>query len=388
MRFSVRACCTAAACLATAVATACTSTASSQPSRPESLAEPTVSAATGHVNAVTVACTDSTSDAATIQQAIDSSAPGAVIEIDGGICLLTTGIVFRGDRTYVGLSTTGTILKQDAGMSYVLGSRAYADNYTGTGEPVTIRDLTVECDGSGTTDGIILLNWQADVEHVDVNGCAGSGIVDTNTPADGSAITNTSVNSRFDDNFINNSGQYGFEVTDSGDSVTDGFLEDNQIASSRLDAIHLDNAAGWDISGNNVYGIGQDAIYANRLFGTTISNNYIEDFGDQEKSGTWYGIAATVQGGVGSTIYNNKIFNGHGESAGARYVYLAISRVNYAIGYLSVTGNVVVGDRPSDVGLSFNGGSAKLVVAASGNEVAQVGTATVATSSVTLTSGA
>jgi hypothetical protein len=384
----VRACQAAAALLiAVAAVAGCTSTAESEPAGPEAGVQPTVPAATGPVNAVTATCADRTSDATTIQQAIDSSSPGAVIEIAGGICLLTKGIIFRGDRTYIGYSTTGTILKQDAGMGYVLAADAYADNFSGTGEPVTIRDLTVECNGSGTTDGIIVLNWQADVEHVDVDGCGGAGIVDTNTTANGGAITNTSVNSRFDNNFISGSGQYGFEVYDSRNSVTDGYLEDNQIAASRLDAIHLDNAAGWDISDNNLYGDAQDAIYASRLFATTSSGNYIEDFGYQQTSGTWYGIVATAQGGTGSTIFNNKIFNDKADSAGARYVSLAISQVNYATGYLSVTGNVVVGDRASDVGFSFDGGSNKLVVTSSGNEVAQVGTIMSVASTVTLTSG-
>jgi hypothetical protein len=85
-------------------------------------------------------------------------------------------------------------------------------------------------------------------EGVDVNGCGGSGIVHTNTPATGGAITNTSVNSRFDNDFVSNSGLYGFENYDSRNSVTDGYFDDNQIASSGQDAIHLDNAVGWHVS--------------------------------------------------------------------------------------------------------------------------------------------
>jgi hypothetical protein len=272
-------------------------------------------------------------------------------------------------------------------MKYVLGSQAYADNIPWTGDPVTIRDLTIDCNGSGSTDGIIVLNWQALVEDVDVNGCGGSGVVDTNRTANGHAIYNTSVNSRFDNNFISNSGAYGFEVQDSGNSVTDGFLDDNQIASSGLDAIHIQNAAGWDISGNHLYSDAQNAIYASRLDGTTISNNYIEDFGATQRSGIWYAVVATVQGGIGSTIFNNKISNDKGESPGARYIYVCILGTNYGTGYLSVTGNVIVGDRLSDVGVSFSGGANRLVVASSGNEVANVGITRSDTSSVTETAG-
>jgi hypothetical protein len=323
---------------------------------------------------VHVTCQDRSTDAATLQQAIDSSPVGAAIEFQGGTCLLTKGLVLLGDRTYTGGSTTGTILKQDGPASYVLASQSYVDSQSSTGNPLTIRDLTVACDGSGSTDGIILLNWQADVDHVDASDCGGSGIVDTNTGADGSAITNTSVNSRFDNNFISGSGQYGFEVMDTGNSVTDGFLDDNQIEGSGLDAVHLDNAEGWDISGNHLYDNARDAIDALRLYGTTISGNYIEDFGDHQRSGTWYGITATAQDGNGSTIVGNKIFNDQGETSAARYVYLAVTQVNSGTGHVAVTGNVIMGDRSSDIGMLFSGGQNKLIFTSSANEVTGVGT--------------
>lgn len=381
---------TLAACTSMATGTDAGKNASVQPTRAAEGQStdfpPTVPAGISSPRAVTATCADRTSDAASLQRAINSSSPGAVIEIRG-VCLLTRGIIFLAYRTYTGYSTTGTILKQDGNMSYVLASQAYADNSSATGEPVTIRDLTVECNGSGNTNGIIVLNWQADVEGVDVHGCGGSGIVDTNSTADGKAIKNSSVNSRFDNNFISNSGRDGFEVYDSGNSVTDGFLDDNLIAHSGLDGIHLGNAAGWDVSGNHLYGNAWNGIYADRLYGTTISNNYIEDFGQGRRSGTWCGITATAQGGIGSTIFNNKIFNNLGESAGAKYIYLRITRTNYGTGYLSVTGNVIVGDKSSDVGLAFDGGSNKLIVASSGNEVVQVGTVNSDTRSATVTAG-
>jgi parallel beta-helix repeat protein len=365
---------------------ACTSMATGTDTGRSTSVPLTVPAGTRHARVVTATCAAKTSDAASLQRAINSSSPGAVIEIRG-VCLLTRGIILLAYRAYTGYSTTGTVLKQDGNMSYVLASHEYVDNSSTTGEPVTIRDLTVECNGSGATNGIVVLNWQADVEGVDVYGCGGSGIVDTNTTAGGNAIKNSSVNSRFDNNFISNSGRDGFEVHDSGNSVTDGFLNDNLIANSGLDGIHLDNAAGWDVSGNHLYGDAWNGIYADRLYGTTISNNYIENFGNRQDSGTWCGITATAQGGIGSTIFNNKIFNNAGESAGAKYIYLRITRTNYGTGYLSVTGNVIVGDKSSDVGLAFDGGSNKLIVVSSGNEVAQVGTVISDTRSATVTAG-
>jgi hypothetical protein len=308
-----------------------------------------------------------------LQRAINSSPIGAAVEFQGGTCLLTTGLKLLGNRTYTGENTTGTVLKQDGNASYILTSFAYVDNSTTTGDPLSIRDLTVSCNGSGHTDGIVLLNWLVDVENVDVSNCPGSGIVDTNTNASGEAITNSSVNSRFENNFIEDSGRYGFEVYDTGNSVTDGFLVDNQIAFSGLDAIHLDNAAGWDISGNHLYGVGQNAISASRLFGTTISDNYIEDFGDGKTSGTWYGTLGSAQDGSGSTILGNKITNYPANSGNAKYVYIGIIKTNSGTGHLSVTGNAIVGNGHG-IGILVSGGSNELDVATSGNQVADVDT--------------
>ena len=204
------------------------------------------SRATAHPPAasVQVTCHNRDTDAATLQRAIDTSPAGAAIEFRGGTCLLTKGLVLLGDRTYTGESTTRTILKQDGPAGYVLAARSYVTDAATTGDPLAVQDLTVACDGSGRTDGIIVLHWQADVEHVDVSHCGGSGIVDTSTGAGGRVITNTSVNSRFDSNFISSSGQYGFEVIDPVSAVTDGYLENNQIEGSGLDNVYLANAGG------------------------------------------------------------------------------------------------------------------------------------------------
>ena len=146
-----------------------------------------------------VNCGNSPADAATLQHAIDASPDGSVIQI-GGTCLLDRPIVLLSNRTYTGASRTGTVLRQDATMPYVLASSAYVDNSATTGSPLTIQRLTVACSGHGNTDGIIIMNWQTDVQEVDVSNCGGSGIVDTSQTPNGATIGNTSVNSRFDDN--------------------------------------------------------------------------------------------------------------------------------------------------------------------------------------------
>ena len=320
-----------------------------------------------------VNCGDTRADAAALQHAIDSSPLGSVIQI-GGTCLLDHAIVLLSNRTYTGASRTGTVLRQDATMPYVLASSAYVDNSATTGSPLTIQQLTVACSGHGSTDGIIIMNWQADVQEVDVSNCGGSGIVDTSQTPNGATIGNTSVNSRFEDNFITDCGASGFQVIDHGNSVTDGFLLDNRIADSGGNAVQMDNAAGWNISGNHLYNDKSDAIMANRLYGTTISGNYIEDFASQRTAGSWYGISGTAQGGNGSTINGNRIFNDLGETGSATHIYIGVTSVNGRTANIAIYGNAIRGAGPRDVALSFSAGAGSLTVAVAGNVITQVGT--------------
>ncbi|HEY7147602.1 MAG TPA: right-handed parallel beta-helix repeat-containing protein [Streptosporangiaceae bacterium] len=333
------------------------------------------------------ACTGTAADAAGLQRVIDASGYGSVVSVTGGTCLITRPVALLGGRTYTGGSTTGTVLRQRGRLRYLLVSASYLRNARTTGSPLAIRDLTVACDGTGATDGIVLMNWQLDVEHVNVSDCAGSGIVDTSAAADGRPITNTSVNSRFVSNFITHSGSYGFEITDPGTVVTDGYLDNNQIGFSGKDAIRMQTASGWDVSGNHLYGNAEDAIDVDGLYGTTIAGNYIEDFGARQRAGTWYGIAATAQGNVGSTISGNKLANAEGEAPGARHVYLAVTQARGGTGYLAVTGNVIIGARADDVGFSWHGSPDKLVVGAAGNVVQRVGVSHARAGDVSLSSG-
>lgn len=334
-----------------------------------------------------VACQDNSGDAARIQAAIGQSKPGGTIRFGAGTCLLTSGIVLPGNRTYAGGSTTGTVLRQDAPLAFVLASSDYTGNSATTGDPLQIRDLTVDCNGTGRTDGIVIMNWRVDVSQVDVQGCGGSGIVDTSVPRDGTPITNTSVNSRFENNFVTGSGEYGFAVIDPVNAVTDGFLTDNQIADSGSDGVDLQNAEGWNISGNHLYGDGGDGINASRLYGTTISSNYIEDFGVGRQAGTWYGIAGTTQAGPGSVLLGNKVFNLPGEHGGARHGYIAITMTNSGTGNLSVYGNVIETVAKADQAFYFNGAPHPLVVASGANQVSGPGTPRVLAGDVSISSG-
>ena len=342
---------------------------------------------------VTTRCVNAKSDAATLNTAISNSKAGDQILISGQ-CLLTSPVTLLGDRSYMGGSRTGTVLKQASGanLPYLLASDTYIGNDDYTGDPFSIHQLTINCNGghnTAATDGLVIHSWQTQATDLQVEGCHGSGIVVTNTTPNGTALTGTEVNGSISGNFIQNSGESGVYVQDSGNTATDWHLDDNYIASSGQDAIHLDNAAGWYIDGNHLYGDGNTGIYANRLFGTSITNNYIEDFGGAGGKTTWYGIDGTVQGDAASTIAGNRVFMFPAEKSGTSYRYVALTQVNYGTGYVTVTGNDIRGaGTPADTGFYYNAGSGvTLNVTSAGNSVSSVGTIRATGTGVTLSAG-
>lgn len=332
---------------------------------------------------VEVNCTDSSSDAAMINAAIAGSGDGDEI-VFSGTCSLTEPIVLVGDRSYRGESRTGTVLRQADGadLEGVLISESYLENIDRTGTPVSIRSLRVDgnrANNSAATNGIILRSWLTVIEDVQISQLDGHGILFTVRSQDGTPIEpgHTSVNGRIAGNFINDVSGHGLYVRDDLNALTDWNLLDNWIGPVGRSAIYLDNAAGWVIERNHVYGVAEHGIFADRLWGSAVSDNLVESFGSTSEAGVWYGIGATVQGGAASTISGNRVMSGSNEAnTASTYRYLGIHRVNYGVGVVAVTGNSIHGaGTPRGTGLHYTLGPAnELNVASSGNMVVNVDT--------------
>jgi hypothetical protein len=342
---------------------------------------------------ITATCADNSTDAATLNSAISGSGAGDQILISG-TCLLTAPITLLGNRSYEGGSRTGTVLQQASGanLPYLLASDTYVSNANYTGLPFTIHQLTIDCNSqhnTAATNGLVLHSWQTTAQDLQILNCGGSGILVANATPNGTTLANGEVNGVIKDDYIDNSGVSGVYVSDSGSGVTDWRLDDNAIADSGQDGIHLQNAAGWYIDGNHLYGDGGNGIYASRIFSTSIQNNYIEDFGDNGGSTTYYGITATAQGGPTSTITGNRVFMFPGDKSGSSYRYIGVTQVNYGTGAVTVTGNSIIGAASSaDTGFYFNAGSGvTLSVTSGGNSVASVGTARTTGTGVTISAG-
>ena len=343
---------------------------------------------------IVVVGTNSPADAEAINAAIAQSPEGAEIVFRGQF-LLTQPLRLLGNRTYRGESRTGTVLKQadGANLPALMASSVYLDNQPWTGTPIAVRHLTLNGNRENNTEsrtvGLALRSWLSVVEDLLITRMPGDGLLITSLSADGTGLQTTQVNGRVSGYLIEGCSGHGVHVQDPGNSVTDWILSDNWIASSGADAIHLENAAGWVVERNHMYGVGQHAIYAHRLFASAICDNYIEGFGEGNEAGTWCGIWASLQGGAASTIAHNRIFNFAGERhPDSEYRYISLT-VNYGTGLAVVTGNAILGaGTPRGIGLHFSAPEGRAMkIVSTANAVEQVHTPRFVGPGVTVTAG-
>jgi hypothetical protein len=327
-----------------------------------------------------VACKNNVRDSALIDRTLRRSAEGDEIVFDG-TCLVSETIPLLSNRQYRGRSRTGTVIQQadGANLDAIFASDSYLDNSPTTGLSTALRSMTIKANSEGNPDAhdaVVLRSWQTVLEDVQISDATRHGVRLTNLSADGTPLENTQVNGRIAQMQINRSGGNGIFVEDTGNSVTDWHLQDSYIASTGAEGIRMQNAAGWMIRGNHIYGVdGGPALWAERLYGSSISDNYIEDFVDA-------GILATVQGGAATTISNNRIFQDD-ERAGT---FLHVEG-NYGDAKASVTGNTIRGDGVG-VGLNYQkGGADSLEVVSTGNLVTEVTTEREVGEGVTVSEG-
>jgi hypothetical protein len=330
-------------------------------------------------SAIVVRCANTLSDAGRINEAISASPEGAEIVICGE-CLIDRTIRLLQNRSYRGQSRSGTVLKQADGANLIalLASSGFLENNPYTDGPVYVSHLQLNGNRKNNTEtptaGLILRSWLSVVEDMHIRNMGGDGLRLTNCSENRTGLQTTQVNGRITNNFITHSGGHGIHIEDTQNAVTDWILCDNWIASSGKDGIHMDNAAGWYVERNHIYGVPQNAIHAERLWASSISDNYIEGFGEGDTAGTWHGIYASIQGGAASTIADNRIMNFREEKhESSLFRYLSL-RVRYDTGMVVVTGNSIRSKGvPRGTGLYYDAPvHTRLVVTSCGNVIRDV----------------
>ncbi|MES2569452.1 MAG: right-handed parallel beta-helix repeat-containing protein [Verrucomicrobiota bacterium] len=349
-----------------------------------------------HAAVIRVVCQNNSGDAALINAAISGSVAGDEIVIDGP-ALISQTISLLGDRVYRGESRTGTVLKQanSANLSAVLASASYLTNSTSTGNPITVRQLTVEGNKANNTlintIGILLRNRDSVVEDLFINSMGGNAIRLSNPSANGTGLSTSQSYGVIQNCFINSSGEHGIYVKDSGNKCVGWEIIDNWICGSgaNSDAINVENGNSWIIDRNHLYGVKRHGIFVDRAYNVSVSDNYIEGFGESTTVGSYFGIGLALNGDVTNLIRDNRVFNFGTITAGSSYYSIRVDRVNYSAGTANVYGNVVRGGSATanTIGLSYNkGNGTALTVNYKGNQVSNVQTPRSAGTGVTIVS--
>ena len=326
-------------------------------------------------------CANNTADTARLNKGISESHVGDQIRIHG-TCLINRTVVLLSDRSYLGDSRTGTIIRQadHANLDALVASDSWVSNSPYTDDPIRLADLTLDGNSAANsnTNVLVIRSWLTVLEDLLIENAPEDGVRISAPSMNGTQLQGSQVNGRMSNLFVTNSGANGIhEVDSSGVGVTDWDLLDSWIAYSGENGIYLETSAGWKIRGNHIYGVKRNALWANQSWATTIDANYIEDFGGAGGNEAWYGILCTVGGGAASVISNNRVFMLQPEEGTGQHVYIGVPQVNYGVGQVNVVGNVILGSGSAlDVGLNYqiNGGKG-LEVLSSGNNVQGVHTA-------------
>ncbi len=342
---------------------------------------------------------DPLQDTPNLQDLLDGCFPGDNLLVLGPVCLVAETLVLPAGCSLEGGERTGTVLRHNATVplpAVLTTSAAWNASRPWSGGPTRVAHLTVDGAGKTTRGALVVSSWLSTVRDVRVVNSAGDGLLVTSVGRDNATrITQSSqVNGLIDGVFVENSARHGIHVEDPGNVITDWYLLNSWVSTSGQSGVYLENAAGWAVRNNHVYGVGQHAIYARRCFATSISANYIEDFGGnagrQEEGGGgnagtfWGAVCDPVQGAAASIISENKVHMfrrnvSAARASGSTFNYVGVARAaTQGVGVVSVVNNVIRGSDfgPGDTGLSYDAGGhlgASLQVLSSGNHVTQLG---------------
>lgn len=352
----------------------------------------------------------STDDTTAINACIAGAISGSTIYFPPGTYLISAPIVeMPGRKLTAGghAHADTTIIKQKnganitntAGLTGLIVASAWFTNAAFCDNPARIENLTIDGNkannSSSTACGIALTNFRTWVVDCDIINTPKDGIRFTDTTANGTNIvTNSCVENRIMNCRIDTTGGDGVRVLAGSNTNTDGYLANCIISNTTGSGVNLDRSAGWHITGNHLYSIKLNGIYANNAYGTFITNNYVEDFGGQATASAYYvGIEVVQLTGRPSTISGN--FVGCAESSasvGGYQYYNLVSAFGSTDSHMIFTGNMAHGPAsPTNKGIGYvmqsNGGGSTSIIYASNNDIDGINTVSFNDGSATLLQG-
>ena len=258
-----------------------------------------------------------TDDAPIINSTIAASPIGSTIFFPGNHLVGSTIILLSG-RNYLGptghCDAQATFYqKNGANLPAVVASSDWYNNATSTGSSLAIRNIVVDANQANntTSHGIVLMNEFSSIEDCVVRNAPGSGILLTATNRGGTNSSTTNVNNRIINCYIKSCSGYGIWIHDNAlNAVTDGYIRDCIIDTATLDSIYLENAAGWFLSGNHVYGCQANGYNLANCYSTFVIGNEVDGYGFGIGSGGYVaGMQIYVIPGRATVVEGNIISN-------------------------------------------------------------------------------
>lgn len=254
-----------------------------------------------------------------------------------------------------------TVIQAVGALSAVVCSHGWLENTQVTPAlGVNISDLQV--DGNGTAvRGIVLQTFDSVIENVSVENTTFAGLQFSVLGIGGVvAVAGDAPNNRVISCSFNSTGSYNIRTAESGgsDVFTDGFILDCTLAGAGVAAICVQQAAGWLISGNHLYGLSQHGMQVGGMDNTRIIGNDIETWGSSAAASTYRAIDGWTfpQFGVnGSVISGNSMWclTAPGNAASSiEGINLAVEAGQSAV--FAVVGNTL-SFRPSSGFVTANG---------------------------------
>jgi hypothetical protein len=260
--------------------------------------------------------------------------------------LTSAALVLSQNKTYLGTGHIGggtVLVKAGTNPAAALVSSAYANNSTTSGGPVTIRSLNVKYQAGNTSgNGILLLNYNSQIDDCYVSSPPQAGIVLSDQNAAGTVISNTAVENRITRNKVNQPGTHGIWVQDHGGTGknTDGYMQANIVSYSGDVAIRNDRAAGWFIDDNHVYTCGNNGaptpatiagaggFQLTNCWNTYITNNEVDGFGYVSNGGTHVAFNIEQLNGRPTVILGNIASANEAAKTASTYIYFRVKNAS------------------------------------------------------------
>ncbi|GAA4279248.1 right-handed parallel beta-helix repeat-containing protein [Aquimarina mytili] len=230
------------------------------------------------VNKLIVVADETLSDhTSQIQEVLDQADAFDVVYFEEGVYYVSQLII--PNKNYIKLISDGAVIKANSDSDFMIGTANYISTVNYVGTPLRFDGFRLESNGFNVKRGIILRNWNSEINNNTISGFE-TGIEISTKTSSGVNLTTTLVNNKIQENKI--ICKTGIKVTDvERNKATDFFITNNLIYSpsnvTGYRGIHLDACAGTLVQGNHIYSMHNWDLYISvASVGLRVIDNYFE----------------------------------------------------------------------------------------------------------------